>query len=197
MNKKYQIIYADPPWKFGSKQYRDGGRTFQDIEEKYNTMHIEDIEDIDINSITDNDCACFMWSTDAHLKEAINLLEKWGFAYKTIAFVWLKKYNTGTTVVKFAPWTLKSTEICLLGIKGKMGKYKKSNKVRQFVEAERTIHSRKPDEVRDRIVKLFGDLPRIELFAREDKQLNFNGKTIFDGWDVWGNEVKSDIKLKV
>ena len=183
--KKYQIIYADPPWRFGSKQYRDGGRTFQDIHEKYPTMTLSDIKALKIRDIIDNDCACFLWSTDAHLKEAIELIECWGFKYKTVAFVWLKKYKTGTSVIKFAPWTLKSTEICLLGIKGIMGKYKKSNKVRQFVVAERTSHSKKPNEIRNRIEELFGDLPRIELFARE--------KT--SGWDVWGNEVDSDIEL--
>lgn len=183
--KKYQIIYADPPWRFGSKQYRDGGRTFQNIHEKYPTLTMSSLKALNISSISHSDCACFMWSTDAHLKEAIELMGHWGFKYKTVAFVWLKKYKTGVTVVKFAPWTLKSTEICLLGIRGTMGKYKKSNKVRQFIVAQRTAHSKKPNEVRNRIVELFGDLPRIELFARE--------KT--EGWDVWGNEVESDIKL--
>jgi len=183
--KKYSIIYCDPPWKFGSKQYQDSGRPFQDLEEQYKTMNYKDIEALNVELITNKDCACFMWTTDSHLQEAINLLKTWGFKYKTIAFVWLKKYNTGTNVVNFAPWTLKSTEICLLGIKGKMGKYKKSNKVRQLVESERSTHSKKPNEVRERINQLFGDLPRIELFARE--------KT--EGWDAWGNEIESDIKL--
>ncbi len=148
-------------------------------------MDYEDIKNLNVDLITDKDCACFMWATDSHLVEAIKLLKFWGFEYKTIAFVWLKKYNTGTNVVNFAPWTLKSTEICLLGIKGQMGKYKKSNNIRQLVEAERTIHSKKPNEVRKRIEQLFGGVSKIELFARE--------KT--EGWDSWGNEVESDIEL--
>jgi len=192
--KKYQIIYADPPWKYGSKElygdkingYKNGQRKrFANIERKYKTMKVEDICNLPVIDIIDNDCACFLWVTDSHLKQGIKVLESWGFKYKTIAFVWLKKYHTGTRVYNFAPWTLKSTEICLFGTRGTMGKYKKCNNVKQLVEAERTKHSKKPDEVRNRIEKLFGDLPRIELFAREKTK----------GWDVWGNEVESDIKL--
>ena len=192
--KQYQIIYADPPWKYSSKElygdkingYKDGQRKrFAELERKYPTMEIEDIYKLNVDLFIDKDCACFLWVTDSHLKEGIRVLEKWGFAYKTIAFVWLKKYNTGTRVYNFAPWTLKSTEICLLGIKGKMSKYKKANNVKQLIEAERTQHSKKPDKVRKQIEVLFGDIPRIELFARE--------KT--EGWDVWGNEVESDITL--
>ena len=82
-------------------------------------------------------------------------------------------------------WTMKGSEICLLATKGKIHNKIQSHKVRQLVEAERMEHSVKPQEVRNRIVELIGDLPRIELFARQ--------KT--EGWDVWGNEVKSDIEL--
>jgi site-specific DNA-methyltransferase (adenine-specific) len=194
MQKKYQIIYADPPWQYGSKElygdkingYKNGQRKrFANIERKYSTMDIPAICSMPVNDLSDKDCAIFLWVTDSHLKEGIKVIESWGFKYKTIAFVWLKKYTTGTRVYNFAPWTLKSTEICLLGIRGTMGKYKKSNCIKQLVEADRTTHSKKPDEVRQRIAELFGDLPRIELFARE--------KT--PGWDVWGNEVESDIIL--
>ena len=118
----------------------------------------------------------------------MELLKSWGFKYKTIGFVWLKKYHTGTRVFNLAPWTLKSTEICLLGIKGKMSKYKKCNNVKQLVEATRTKHSKKPNEVRRRIVKLFGHITRIELFARPPKDLLLEDES-YKGWDVWGNEV--------
>lgn len=183
---KFNLIYADPPWSFGSKQYQDGGRDFTNIQtDQYKTMSIQEIKALPIKNIKAKDSACFMWVTDAHLKEGIEVLEAWGFKYKTIAFIWVKKYASGATCVNFAPWTLKSTEICLLGISGIMGKYKKSNNVRQLIEAERTQHSRKPDEVRKRIIELFGSLPCIELFARE--------KT--PGWQVWGNEIESDIDL--
>jgi len=199
---KYKIIYADPPWKYSSKElygdkicgYKNGQRKrFAKLDRIYNTLSLEKINDLPINNITDKDCALFLWVTDSHLKEGISVIEHWGFKYKTIAFIWLKKYGTGTTVLNFAPWTLKSTEICLLGIKGKMSQYKKSNNIQQLIIATRTGHSKKPDEARNRIVDLFGDLPRIELFARKEKQLFENES--FKGWDVWGNEVESDIDL--
>ena len=183
--KKYKIIYVDPPWKYGSKQYQDGGREFDKLERQYETMTISEIKNIPIKKITEDDCACFMWVTDSHLKDGIEVLESWGFKYTTIAFNWIKKTNKGNTCVNFAPWTLKSSEICLLGIKGSMGKYKKSNKIRQLIEAERLKHSQKPNEARKRIIELFGDIPRIELFAREKTK----------GWDVWGNEIESNITL--
>ena len=185
MKSKYKIVYADPPWSFGSKQYQDNGREFDALKRQYNTMTIADIKKLKVKDIINNDCACFLWTTDAHLKEAIEVLENWGFKYKTIAFNWIKKTNKGNIFVNFAPWTLKSSEICLLGVKGAMGKYKKSNNVRQLIQAERTKHSKKPNEARKRIENLFGDIPKIELFAREKKE----------GWESWGNEIESDIKL--
>lgn len=178
--KKFNVIYADPPWKFGSKAYQDGERNMLKLEEtQYDTMSLSDIKSLPILEICHKDCACFMWVTDSHLKEGIEVLEAWGFVYKTVAFNWIKKYASGETCVNFAPWTLKSHEICLLGIRGTMGKYKISNNVRGLVEAERTKHSKKPAEVRKRIEKLFGDIPKIELFARE----------VVEGWAAWGDEV--------
>jgi N6-adenosine-specific RNA methylase IME4 len=190
--KKYQIIYADPPWRYTSKeQYgdkvngnEDGRRKrFAPLERKYNTMSSEEIKSLQIPS--ENDSACFLWVTDSHLKEGIEVLESWGFKYKTIAFVWLKRYGTGNIVYNFAPWTLKSTEICLLGTKGRMSKNKTKNNVKQFVEAERTKHSKKPDEVRERIETLFRGCSKLEMFARER----------VNGWDVWGDEVESDVVI--
>lgn len=192
--KKYQIIYADPPWQYSSKElygdkvngYKGGQRKrFAKLDRIYSTMTTTQIKELSIKDLSEKDCACFLWVTDSHLKEGIEVLESWGFKYKTIAFVWLKRYNTWRLVYNFAPWTLKSTEICLLGIRGKMSQYKTSNNVKQLVDAVRTKHSKKPSEVRKRIVELFGNSTKIELFARE--------KT--EGWDVWGNEVESDLEL--
>lgn len=185
--KKYQIIYADPPWKYGSKTAINNstGNKIVPLSQHYVSMDKKSLEELPIKDIIQEDCACFMWVTDSHLKEGIQLMEAWGFKYKTIAFNWIKKTSKGNNCVNVAPWTLKSSELCLLGTKGAMTKYKKNNSVMQLVESERTKHSRKPEEVRKRILDLFGDLQRIELFARQ--------KT--EGWDVWGNEVKSDIKL--
>ena len=183
--KKYQIIYADPPWKFGNRSYQDNGRKPIEPDEHYPIMNTKQICELDVEKIADKNSALFIWTTDAHLPDCLKVIEAWGFEYRTIAFVWLKKYKSWINCVLTAPWTLKSTEICLLGIKG--SPKRKINNIRAFVEAERTVHSRKPEEVRKRIEKMFGEVPKIELFARQ--------KT--EGWDVWGNEVESDISLEL
>lgn len=185
--KKYEIIYADPAWKYGSKELygdknKEGKRDnrFRKLERMYDTMSLADIKQLPVKNMICKNAACFLWVTDSHLKEGIEVLESWGFKYKTIAFNWIKKTNKGNTYVNFAPWTLKSSEICLLGMRGTMGKLKTDNTVRQLIEAERTKHSKKPKEARERIEQLFADANRIELFARENHV----------GWDAWGNEVE-------
>ena len=179
-NKKYQIIYADPPWRFSSRECQKyGEKRFTPLERRYPTQSKDWIKKLPVRNIADGDCALFLWTTDAHLKEAIETIEAWGFKYITIAFIWEKKTKTGKTVANVGAWTMKNYEICLLGTKGAMLKHKKVHNIYQKVEEERTIHSRKPDKVRQNIELLFGDLLRIELFARQETE----------GWDVWGNEV--------
>ena len=179
-NKKYQIIYADPPWRFSSKELQKyNGKRFTSMDKHYPTQNKDWIKNLSVKTITDNNCALFLWSTDAHIKEAIQTIEAWGFKYITIAFIWEKITKTGKTVANLGAWTMKNYEICLLGTRGKMLQYKKTNNIYQKVKALRTEHSKKPPIVRDKIIELFGNLPRIELFARQ--------KT--EGWDVWGNEV--------
>lgn len=183
--KKYKIIYADPPWKYERvKQYQDNKRRFENLK-PYSVMSMEAMCALPIRNVIDDNCACFLWTTDSHLKEGIELLEAWGFRYKTVAFNWIKKTNKGRVFVNFAPWTLKSSELCLLGTKGTMSKYKKSNNVRQLIEAERTVHSKKPVEAIKRIEELFGNIPRLEMFCRFPRE----------GWDVWGDEVESTVTI--
>lgn len=186
MSKKYQVIYADPPWSFGdrlrSNKKKDNGKLdYRELERHYDTMSLKDIKMLPVDSIASTDCVLFMWTTDAHLSDAIDVIKSWGFAYKTIAFVWNKKTNKGNQVCFMGKWTMKGSEICLLATKGKAHRLIKKHNVRQLVEAERVGHSVKPEVVRERIVLLLGELPRVELFARK--------KTA--GWDVWGNEVDS------
>jgi len=185
--KKYDVIYADPAWKYGSKELygdknKEGKREnrFRKLERIYDTMSLAEIKQLPVKNMIGKNAACFLWVTDSHLKEGIEVLESWGFKYKTVAFNWIKKTNKGNTYVNFAPWTLKSSEICLLGMRGTMGKLKSDNTVRQLIEAERTKHSKKPKEARERIEQLFADVNRIELFARKN----------YVGWDAWGNEVE-------
>jgi site-specific DNA-methyltransferase (adenine-specific) len=184
--KKYQIIYADPAWHFGSKQLQKySGKRFSKLDKFYENSSSEVFERLNVKEITDSDCALFMWTTDAHIPNALKLGEAWGFNYKTVAFIWRKLTNKGNQISTLGAWTMKNCELCLFFTKGRMLKYKKSNNIRQLIGAERTYHSKKPDIFAKEIESLFGDLPRLEMFARDKKE----------GWDVWGNEVESDINL--
>ena len=187
--KKYNIIYAYPPWNFGNRMYSSNKNDHhREITRAYDVMNTKDIANINVKDITEDDAICFMWTTDAHIPDALEVMKAWGFKYKTVAFIWNKKEKNGKQVCFMGQWTMKGSEIVLLGTKGKMTQYLKSRKVRQLVEAEREriIHSRKPQIIRDKIVEMFGDeLPKLEMFARV--------KT--DGWDVWGNEVECDVNL--
>ena len=195
--KKYQIIYADPPWSFsggirsskkvdGAYQYYTPDTTVGDGKYK-SVMSDRDICNLGIGlrPHLHDDAVLFMWTTDAHLPLAIRVMESWGLPYKTIAFVWNKKEKSGKQVCYYGKWTMKGTELCLLGARGRANSLIKLHNVRGLVEAERGKHSEKPNEVRERIAELMGNLPRIELFARRK----------VDGWDCWGNEVESDIEL--
>jgi N6-adenosine-specific RNA methylase IME4 len=120
-----------------------------------------------------------LWVTNPLLKEGLEVMRYWGFEYKTIAFIWHKTYKSGKTWFGLGHYTRANAEICLLGIKGRLQRKNKS--VYRIIKSPIMEHSRKPDKVRESIVRLFGDLPRIELFARQ--------KT--DGWDCWGLEVEN------
>lgn len=147
-------------------------------------MTIEEIKTLPIDKLADENCVLFLWVTFPYLEEQIKLFNHWGFKYKTLGFSWLKQNPKNKKLFFGIGYYAKSNcEICLMGIKGKMKPI--SNKVSSAILSPRREHSRKPDEVREKIVELFGDLPRIELFARQKNQ----------GWDVWGNEVQSDIEL--
>ena len=149
-NKKYKIIYADPPWAFNEGQFQDSNRGRADIRDQYDVLTTEEICNLPVSQITERNCALFLWVTDGTLLEGIKVLESWGFKYKTIVFIWAKKYLSGSFCYNAAPWTLKSCELCLLATQGNMKQYKKKGNVKQLVTALRTKHSRKPQEVRSR-----------------------------------------------
>ncbi len=166
IKKKYNIIYADPPWKYGTN-----------VKGHYDCVPIEEICKFPIDNIASENCALFLWVTYPILPECIETLKRWGFRYVTVAFTWIKtNKNNGQPFMGLGNWTRANAEICLLGFRGTLSR--KSNKIRQVVLSPLREHSRKPDEIRDFIVELLGDLPRIELFARQK----------FKGWDCWGNE---------
>lgn len=189
LNKKYQIIYADPPWSYDDKMKN---HSFS-LDHEYETQDLSWIKNLKIEELADNNCCLFLWAVSPLLPEAIEIIKAWGFKFKTVAFVWNKITKNGIDISNLGKWTMGNIELCLLATKGKPKRISKN--VRQLVTAIRREHSRKPDEVRLRIVELMGDIPRIELFARNNGDKNLFGENPFDGWDVFGNETINSIKL--
>jgi len=170
----FSIIYADPPWTFQTWSKRGKARS---AESHYPCLTLPEIQALPIADIAADNCTLFLWATDPLLPQAIDLIQKWGFNYKTIGFNWVKLNKSSEGFFTgMGYWTRANAELCLLGTRGKPKR--KSASVRRLVVAPRREHSRKPDVVADRIVDLMGDLPRIELFARAPRP----------GWEVWGNE---------
>jgi len=186
-NKKYKIIYADPPYEF--KTYSKKGQTKANgsMLPHYNTMSLEDIKKLPIQNICDEECILFLWVTMPTIEQAFELIKSWGFKYKTCAFAWVKQNPSGNGIYSgLGHYTCQNIELCLLATKNKFPK-RIDKSIKQIVLSPRREHSRKPDEVRERIVKLMGDLPRIELFARQK----------VEGWDCWGNEIPDDCQLNL
>ena len=151
----------------------------------YSTMSTKAICNLPVRNIATNDCVLFLWATFPNIKEALTVMSAWGFTYKTAAFVWVKKYRKcNSNFLGMGAYTRANAEVCLLGIsKGTKAKQVvKSKSVRQIIESPVEEHSKKPQEARVRIVQLMGDVPRIELFARQK----------VDGWDCWGDEVQDN-----
>jgi N6-adenosine-specific RNA methylase IME4 len=183
----YDIIYADPPWDYHGKMQYDrscikdvnvgfrrkvfiSAATFQ-----YPTMKLRDLEKLDVPSISASDCLLFLWTTGPQMANAISLGSAWGFAYKTVAFVWDKmNHNPGR-------YTLSQTEFCLVFKKGRIPSPRGARNVKQLVRSRREAHSAKPEEVIDGITAMFPSQRKIDLFARRR----------FQGWDAWGLEAPS------
>ncbi len=182
--KEYQIIYADPPWTYKVWSVHGNKRSAC---QHYHTMTKEELQKFPIQNILAKNSVLLMWVTAPCLQEGLELIKNWGFIYKTIGFTWIKRNRKSDSLFwGMGYYTRANTELCLLATKGKPLK-RVSRSVHQVVVSPIREHSRKPDEVRSRITKVFGDLPRIELFARQKTK----------GWDVFGNEVKSDISLNL
>ena len=181
-NRKYGIIYADPPWSYQnapieSTKFR--GCAIQ----HYQTMSIAEIKALPIEQLAAEDCVLFLWATFPLLNEAMEVIKAWGFEYKTVAFNWVKITEDGEPAWGCGFWTRSNAEICLLAIKGKPKRV--SLDVHQIIMSKRSDHSAKPHEVYSRIERLMGNLPRIELFARTRRE----------GWDAWGNQVPNETQL--
>ncbi len=175
--KKYNIIYADPPWYHSS---------FPSTSNKnaYPLMRTPDICALPVADIARANALLFLWTTMQRLPDAFQVIEAWGFRYVSNGFTWVKTHQkSGRFCLGMGYWTRQNVELCLVATRGRP--YRRDNTVSSLVTAPRQRHSQKPDEVRRLIVRAVGDLPRIELFAR----------TKTPGWDIWGNELKNDVEL--
>lgn len=184
--KKYSVIYADPPWDYGGKmQFDKSSKSADKIDLnrnifissanfKYPTVKTKDLMKIPIYEIAENDCLLFMWVTNPHLDQGIELGKAWGFEYRTVAFVWDKmNHNPGQ-------YTLSYCELCLVFKRGKIPRPRGARNIKQLIRVPRGDHSEKPIEVVNNIEEMFPEQSKIELFARKKNK----------GWDVWGLDVR-------
>lgn len=178
----FEVILADPPWSFAAWSHRGEGRG---ASQHYNCMSLQDIKALPVSSIAWKDAALFLWVVQPMLPEALELIEAWGFKFKTVAFAWVKikgkqdrLFYSGEDVrMGLGYHTRAGMEQCWLATRGK-GYERMSQGEAQVIFSPLREHSRKPDEIQDAIVRLCGDVPRCELFARQERE----------GWMTWGNE---------
>jgi len=174
---RFSIIYADPPWTYRDKA-NDGGRG---ASHKYNTMTLRELMKLPVPDIAEEDCLLAMWWVPPMPVEALALVSAWGFKLRTMkGFTWHKRTKHGKSHFGMGHWTRGNTEDCLFATRGRIKRVNAG--VRQYIDSPFRGHSVKPPEARERLVELIGDVPRIELFARERA----------DGWDAWGNEVPGE-----
>lgn len=189
MTPRYSIIYADPPWSYDDRGCNGAAA------QQYALLKNADIAALPVHLLAADSCVLFMWATYPLMPEALRTIEAWGFEYKSIAFQWVKTNpKAGTPFYGLGRWTRGNTEPCLLAVRGKPSRVAKD--VAQLIETpgddwESDVvrspvrrHSAKPPEVRDRIVRLMGDVPRIELFARERAEGWTQTGLELDGLDI-------------
>lgn len=151
--KKYKVIYADPPWNYRIWNKKGNGRS---AESHYATMKIEDIKKMPIDILADKDCTLFLWITFPLLNEMNDLLNAWGFTYKTVAFVWVKQNKKSDSLFwGMGYWTRANAELCILATKGNPKRCSKG--VHQVILSHIEEHSKKPEEARKRIERLMGE----------------------------------------
>lgn len=171
----YGAIYVDPPWSYRDK--RDGNdQNHGSASNVYPTMSAEDIKRLPVATLAAPDCMLFMWATFPNLPQGLETMAAWGFIYKTLGFSWIKLYPKALTPrFGIGHYTKSNCEVCLIGVRGRPPIA--SNAVSSVILSPLRKHSQKPDEARERIMQLTGDVKRIELFARGEHA----------GFDTWGN----------
>lgn len=184
MSGKYRLIYADPPWTYRDKA-NDGNRG---VGHKYPTMNLQDICRLPVWSLADpENCLLAMWWVPTQPIEALKVVESWGFRLMTMkGFTWHKTNRIkGNSAIGMGHMTRANTEDCLFAVMGRMPERSDAS-ICQHITSPRMEHSAKPQCIRDSLVKLVGDVPRIELFARSADH----------GWDSWGNELDTSVQLR-
>lgn len=169
----FGVLYADPPWAFTVRSDKGKGRS---AEQHYGCMTKREILDLPVGDLAARDCVLFLWVTDPMLRFGMDVIEAWGFTYKTVGFNWAKLNRDGTPFCGMGFWTRANPELCLLATRGNPKRVGKD--VRRLITAPRREHSRKPDEVRERIERLVSG-PYCEMWARQ----------VSRGWSSWGNEL--------
>lgn len=169
----YGVVLADPPWQFMSRSPKGDGRS---ASQHYAVMKLPEIKALPVADVAARDAVLFLWVTDPMLEQGLETMRAWGFTFKTVGFYWTKRTKTGLPFVGQGFWTRANPEQCLLGTRGSPKRADAS--VRRWIDAPVREHSRKPDLARARIERLMGDVPRLEMFGRQQTP----------GWDVWGNE---------
>jgi len=183
--KKYRTIYADPPWHYGkwgnaTPEHRPNSKIY---DMPYPTMTVEQIKALPIAGLADENCELYLWTTQRYLPIAFEVIEHWGFKYCQ-TLTWCKTpRGTGQGGV-YTP----TTEFLILARRGYMPRVERIETTWWNIKRPHNNHSKKPDSFR-RMIETVTEEPRIELFAR-----NYSD-TLFAKWDVWGNEVESDIEL--
>lgn len=186
--KRYDIIYADPPWHYNGKlQFDRSSKSADNVDFKrpifissasfkYPTLTLDELKRIPVREISKDDCLLFMWTSNPHLAQAVELAKAWDFEYRTVAFVWDKmNHNPGK-------YTLSNCELCLVFKHGRIPQPRGARNVQQLVRVPRGEHSEKPIEVARAIEKMWPTQGRIELFARRKMKR----------WDVWGLEILAE-----
>lgn len=179
---KYQLIYADPAWHFRVRSSKGEGRSAKN---HYSVMSLEDIKNLPVCEISEANSVCLMWIIDPMIEQGYEVMRSWGFTPKTVGFYWVKTnmksqgYFTG-----LGYYTRANPEQCILGVRGN-GLPRKDKGVQRLIVSPRGRHSEKPEEAYERVERLFGDVSRVELFARRRRI----------GWEAFGNQVEGSITL--
>lgn len=179
---KYDVILADPPWRYSDNI--DNHPKRRTATKHYPTMKLKDICNLPVKNLVNKNCALFLWVTWPTIQNSFDVISSWGFEYKTIAWVWVKMNKSGFGYFYGTGYYARAnTEPCLLAIKGSMPPVAKN--VQSLIAAPIMEHSKKPYDQYSKINRLYPNAKKLELFARRP----------VDGWDVWGNEVNSNVEL--